>query len=119
MQRYAHKRVTYDDILRISMDIATAMAFLHPTIIHRDLKPANVLLTKSHAKVADFGIARWKQETYINTQTCAGTVPYMSPELLCGYPASEKVDMYSFGVLLWCAPRSPSRGEEQLRDYPP
>lgn len=45
--------------LSIAQDVATGLAYLHPTIVHRDLKPANILLTLDmRAKIGDFGLAR-------------------------------------------------------------
>ena len=32
-----------------------------------------------------------------------GTFAWAAPEVLLGQPCSEKVDIYSYGVLLWCA----------------
>lgn len=34
----------YGDVLKVAIDVASAMAYLHPTVVHRDLKPSNVLL---------------------------------------------------------------------------
>jgi serine/threonine protein kinase len=28
-------------------------------VVHRDLKPANIMLTKSGAKLLEFGLAKW------------------------------------------------------------
>ena len=38
------RRFTYMEILTICGDVASAMAYLHPTVVHRDLKSQNVLL---------------------------------------------------------------------------
>eukprot|EP00735_Rhodelphis_limneticus_P011782 TRINITY_DN4929_c0_g1::TRINITY_DN4929_c0_g1_i1::g.16628::m.16628 TRINITY_DN4929_c0_g1::TRINITY_DN4929_c0_g1_i1::g.16628 ORF type:complete len:306 (-),score=58.89,sp/Q9C9U5/SIS8_ARATH/37.92/2e-51,Pkinase/PF00069.20/1.1e-49,Pkinase_Tyr/PF07714.12/4e-48,APH/PF01636.18/0.0024 TRINITY_DN4929_c0_g1_i1:180-1097(-) len=95
-----HAEVGRKEALRVAIDIASAMAYLHaqkPMIIHRDLKPRNVLLTGEgnymHAKLCDFGLAITKKHS-------AGTPAYMAPELLEERPFSEKVDVYAFGILL-------------------
>ncbi|KNC53906.1 TKL protein kinase [Thecamonas trahens ATCC 50062] len=78
----------------ILADVARGMLFLHtsdPPIIHRDLKSQNVLLSAGfRAKVADFGVSRVKVATQHMTTT--GTPQWMSPEVICGEPYSEKAD---------------------------
>ena len=93
----------YVDILQYALDIADAMAYLHPNVVHRDLKSQNVLLdSNKRAKVCDFGIANFKDKTLLTTvNSQAGTPAYMAPELFSAGDVSEKVDVFSFGVLLW------------------
>ena len=41
-------------------------------------QPANILLNEQHsAKISDFGLARCKLKTYLETRMDAGTVAYM------------------------------------------
>ena len=48
-----------EDALRIAREVAEALAYAHErNIIHRDIKPANIMISRGHALVADFGIAR-------------------------------------------------------------
>lgn len=91
------------DILQIGIDIAEAMVYLHPNIVHRDLKSQNVLLdSDGRAKVCDFGIAKFKDRTFLSTANGqAGTPAYMAPELFEHASATEKVDVYSFAILMW------------------
>ena len=98
--------VPYHIQVNLSQDIAQALAFLHANgIIHRDLSSNNVLLIAgSRAKVADFGMSKSLDinATHSATMTtCPGTQVFMSPEALDEPPVcSEKLDTFSFGVLL-------------------
>ncbi|XP_014487102.1 PREDICTED: mitogen-activated protein kinase kinase kinase 12 isoform X1 [Dinoponera quadriceps] len=85
-----------------SKQIAAGMAYLHShKIIHRDLKSPNVLIgQKEVVKISDFGTSReWNE---ISTRmSFAGTVAWMAPEIIRNEPCSEKVDIWSYGVVLW------------------
>ncbi|XP_055841234.1 mitogen-activated protein kinase kinase kinase 13 isoform X1 [Episyrphus balteatus] len=82
--------------------IALGMQYLHShKIIHRDLKSPNILIgTNALVKISDFGTSReWNE---ISTKmSFAGTVAWMAPEVIRNEPCSEKVDIWSFGVVLW------------------
>ena len=74
-----------------------------PKIIHRDLKPQNVLIEQEtlRAYLADFGVSR-QVSTRLNINSYgAGTVNYMAPELFGDERADEKVDVYSFAMILY------------------
>ncbi|KAK9832844.1 hypothetical protein WJX81_006571 [Elliptochloris bilobata] len=90
--------LAYPRLLQVATDVADAMAYLHqpPAIVHRDLKSSNVLLDAA-------GRAVMKDRTFMSTvmTSAAGTPAYMAPETFEGQQVTEKVDMYSFGVLLW------------------
>ncbi|KAF4108704.1 mitogen-activated protein kinase kinase kinase 13 isoform X2 [Onychostoma macrolepis] len=82
--------------------IASGMNYLHlHKIIHRDLKSPNVLVTQSdNVKISDFGTSKELSDKSTK-MSFAGTVAWMAPEVIRNEPVSEKVDIWSFGVVLW------------------
>src|SRR4051794_40522927 len=79
------KRLPVDQAVRITIEVALALDYAHGRgVIHRDVKPNNILLTKTHAILADFGIARAVtasvDERLTATGLAIGTPAYMSPE---------------------------------------
>ncbi|XP_058790760.1 mitogen-activated protein kinase kinase kinase 13 isoform X2 [Phymastichus coffea] len=85
-----------------SKQIAAGMKYLHDhKIIHRDLKSPNVLIGREEVvKISDFGTSReWNEKS--TKMTFAGTVAWMAPEIIRNEPCSEKVDIWSYGVVLW------------------
>ncbi len=90
----------------------------HLGVIHRDIKPGNILLDPlTHAKVADFGIAKIAEEgDQTTTGMMFGTASYLAPERLAGDPATPATDLYAVGVLLFelLAGHAPFRGDTPL-----
>jgi serine/threonine protein kinase len=76
-------------------------------LIHRDVKPANIFLARSAAtgevvaKVIDFGIAKWAENTDILTgaSVVLGSPSYMSPEQIRGHRPDERVDTWALAVV--------------------
>lgn len=91
--------------LRMALDVAKGINYLHclnPPILHWDLKSPNLLVDKNWTvKVCDFGLSRFKANTFISSKSVAGTPEWMAPEFLRGEPSNEKSDVFSFGVILW------------------
>ncbi|XP_066345923.1 serine/threonine-protein kinase CTR1-like isoform X1 [Miscanthus floridulus] len=91
--------------LRMALDVAKGINYLHclnPPIVHWDLKTPNMLVDRNWSvKVGDFGLSRFKANTFISSKSVAGTPEWMAPEFLRGEPSNEKCDVYSFGVILW------------------
>ncbi|MGA2269567.1 MAG: bifunctional serine/threonine-protein kinase/formylglycine-generating enzyme family protein [Bryobacteraceae bacterium] len=89
--------------LRIALDIARALEYIHSRkIIHRDIKPDNVHIDASgKVKLMDFGIAKAEGLHLTRTGFAVGTPYYMSPEQVRGEPATESMDIYAFGILLF------------------
>jgi len=90
----------------IILGIAGGLAYLHQEseirIIHRDIKASNILLDQHFKpKIADFGLVRYfaEDQTHLTTGI-AGTKSYIAPEYLEHGHLTEKVDVYSFGILV-------------------
>jgi tetratricopeptide (TPR) repeat protein len=97
--------------LALFLQACDAVAYGHRRgVIHRDLKPGNLLVDgRGRLAVIDFGLARPNDPQAFATQPLHtraglvfGTLPYMSPEHVCGRPfeIDTQSDVYSLGCIL-------------------
>ncbi|KAK2439257.1 Protein kinase superfamily protein [Trifolium repens] len=88
--------------IKQALDVARGMAYVHGLgLIHRDLKSDNLLIFGDKSiKIADFGVARIEVQTEGMTPE-TGTYRWMAPEMIQHRPYTQKVDVYSFGIVLW------------------
>jgi Tol biopolymer transport system component len=104
------------DVLKVGAQIADALDRAHRAgVTHRDLKPGNVMLTKSGAKLMDFGLARatglgapselTSSPTVAAPLTAEGTIlgtfQYMAPEQLEGHESDARADLWALGCVLY------------------
>lgn len=90
-------------------------------IVHRDLKPGNVLLHQGKWKIADFGIARFVEEsTSLETLNACLSAPYAAPEQWRLERATHATDIYSLACigysLLTGRPPFPGPTREDYRE---
>ena len=119
--RLAKGPMSVDDVLKIGGQIADALDRAHRAgVVHRDLKPGNVMLTRSGAKLMDFGLARatglggpgstsgaamTQSPTIAQPLTAEGTIvgtfQYMSPEQLESKETDARSDIWALGCVLY------------------
>jgi TolB-like protein/predicted Ser/Thr protein kinase len=104
-QRLARGPMHVDDALKLSLDVADALAEVHALgIVHRDLKPANIIMSPRGPRILDFGVASVKGSTRMTTTGMAvGTPLTMSPEQIRGQAPDNRSDLWSLGVILYQA----------------
>jgi hypothetical protein len=123
-QRLARGSMPIREALRIGIQIADALDRAHRTgVVHRDLKPGNIMLTRSGAKLMDFGLARATALTGLASLsggsgeefaeaptldqpltahgTIVGTLQYLAPEQLQGKEADARSDIWALGCILY------------------
>src|SRR5262244_222740 len=118
-ERLRNGPLPLSQVLKYGIDICEGLEKAHRSgVVHRDLKPANVMLTKTGAKLMDFGLA--KPVASVNPPssgltatlaanvgpltsqgTIVGTFQYMSPEQVEGREADVRSDIFSLGAVLY------------------
>ncbi len=98
------------EVLELAIQIASGLAAAHAVgVVHRDLTPGNIMLTKSGAKLLDFGLAKPPVAPAMSSQAepittpgmVVGTAQYMSPEQIQGRQADARSDLFAFGAMLY------------------
>ena len=81
---------------------ARGLADMHAeSILHRDIKSDNILCSSNgDIKIADLGLSAFLSEEKIYRKTPAGTLNWMSPEILSGTIYSYEVDVWAFGIFI-------------------
>ncbi len=97
------------EIVRMLQEVAWALSYAHGRgVVHRDIKPDNILIERAtgRAMVTDFGIARSTTSTaagLTRVGEVVGTPHFMSPEQASGDAIDGRSDLYSLGVVAFCA----------------
>lgn len=116
-ERLLRGPVSLEQVLKYGVEIALGLDQAHRNkVIHRDLKPGNIMLTKSGAKLMDFGLATQlapsafvaalpemttAQSRLTGEGTIVGTLQYMAPEQLEGKEADARTDIFALGDVLY------------------
>jgi serine/threonine protein kinase/Tol biopolymer transport system component len=114
--RLAKGALPIDQALKYAIQIAEALDKAHRAgIVHRDLKPGNIMLTKSGAKLLDFGLAKASPAAGLSSLsilptahspvtaqgTILGTLQYMAPKQVEGREADARSDIFAFGAIVY------------------
>ncbi|MGB6483465.1 MAG: protein kinase [Candidatus Acidiferrales bacterium] len=110
-----------EQFFKVAIEICDGLEKAHrSSVVHRDLKPGNIMLTKTGAKLMDFGLAKALpaetpasslESKTLSTPAAAhpltaqgtviGTFQYMSPEQIEGKDADMRSDIFSLGAVLY------------------
>ena len=112
--RLAKGPLPVEQVLRYGVEIASALDRAHREgIVHRDLKPGNIFLTRSGAKLLDFGLAQTamsgahdavtvtEQKRLTGEGMVVGTIQYMAPEQVSSTAVDARTDIFAFGAVLY------------------
>ena len=131
LYKKTHIYLSWEFKKKILLEIAIGMNYLHtnnPPILHRDLKSLNILLTNTiesssdttDIKISDFGLSRSYQKSCILSGHL-GTCSWMAPEIIVNKRYSTKVDVYSYGIIIWevCTRKIPysSMSQQHIQFY--
>jgi Tol biopolymer transport system component/predicted Ser/Thr protein kinase len=125
-ERLRKSALSLSEVAKIGAQVAEALQVAHSAgIVHRDLKPGNIMLTKSGAKLMDFGLAKPATVGTLASTSSApllsgvtldqaspgspltslgailGTIEYMSPEQIAGKEADARSDIFALGAVLY------------------
>jgi eukaryotic-like serine/threonine-protein kinase len=123
-ERLRKEPLSLKESLKIGIEMCEALDVAHRAgIVHRDLKPGNIMLTKSGAKLMDFGLAKATvanapgsgkapllsatvsgpspMSPLTGAGQVVGTIQYMSPEQIEGKDADARSDVFAAGAALY------------------
>jgi serine/threonine-protein kinase len=110
-EKVAARPLPEKEVLRLGVQLAEGLAAAHDhKVVHRDLKPGNLRVTSDgRLKILDFGLAKLRlpvavstaTESLSETETLAGTLPYMAPEQLLGEQIDARTDIHAAGSVLY------------------
>jgi len=96
------------EAVRLLREITDALAYAHEQgVVHRDIKPDNVMVSRGHALVTDFGVAKavtasGSGSSMTSLGVALGTPAYMAPEQASADPhVDHRADLYALGVLAY------------------
>ncbi len=133
--RIARGALPLDQGLRIGIELADALDRAHRSgVVHRDVKPGNIMITRTGAKLLDFGLAKRaivlaqsdpdaltaspsrQSDPLTEKGAIVGTLQYMAPEQLNGEDADSRTDIFALGLVLYemVAGRRAFRGETNM-----
>src|SRR5713101_4278834 len=113
--------LTVEQVLKYGIEICEGLEKAHRSgVVHRDLKPGNIMLTKTGAKLMDFGLAKASVASPAATSgltatlttppgshpltaqgMVVGTFQYMAPEQVEGKEADARSDIFALGAVLY------------------
>jgi CheY-like chemotaxis protein len=102
-KRMAAGAISMAETAEYGLQAAEGLGYAHSHgVIHGDVKPENLMLTEDgRLKITDFGLARMLDERTVTVDgKISGTLMYMAPECLHGWPADCRTDVFSLGVVL-------------------
>ena len=99
-------KLAVDEAVSLTREAADALGYAHSLgVVHRDIKPENILISRGHAVIADFGIARAvdvaRDDALTTAGTALGTTAYMSPEQALGEGVHAGSDVWALGCVLY------------------
>src|SRR5438270_2341217 len=106
--------LSLSDVLKYGAQIGDALGKAHREgVVHRDLKPGNIMITKTGAKLLDFGLAKsgapapsaatdaTQHKPLTQEGMILGTFQYMAPEQLAAEEPDARTDIFAFGAVLY------------------
>jgi len=97
--------MTEPQIAAISKEVLAGLEYLHTQpnpIIHRDIKSDNILMsTDGRVKITDFGFGAQLNQEQDKRKSVVGTTYWMAPELIRAKDYGPKVDVWSFGIMIY------------------